>query len=159
MPIVLTVYRLVCACWFGGAVLFTFVLTPTIFASFSRDMAGGIVGVLFPGYFYWGMACGAVALFCLLFSGSERRRLPVWVLALMLIITAAQAFVIEPQAAQLKREIPSFATTSADHPLRRQFRRLHGISATGNLVVIAGGALLVIKLPNGRRRGEKSPFS
>jgi uncharacterized membrane protein len=62
MQIPTFLYRLAIAYWIGGATLFTFVLTPTIFKSFNRDTAGGIVGALFPGYFKWGLVCGVVAL-------------------------------------------------------------------------------------------------
>ena len=62
MQIALIVYRLAIACWLGGVAMFTTVLTPTIFKAFPRDVAGGIVGVLVPGYFRWGMVCGALAL-------------------------------------------------------------------------------------------------
>lgn len=140
-------YRLAIACWLGGASLFTFVLTPTIFRSYSRDMAGGIVGALFPGYFKWGLACGAVALISILLSSASRHRtVSIIIITVMLAITLAQALVIEPKAAALKREIPSFETTSKDDPLRTRFRKLHGISAAGNLVVIGGGIALIALL-------------
>ena len=53
MQIAVIIYRLAVACWFGGAALFTAVLTPVIFRAYSRDTAGGIVGALFPSYFRW----------------------------------------------------------------------------------------------------------
>ena len=152
MNIISIICRLACACWFGGAALFTFVLTPVIFASYSRDMAGGIVGILFPGYFRWGLACGVVALICLLVSEGRRQRAPVWILFAMLIVTAIQAFVIEPQAERLKGKISSFENTTPDHPLRQEFRRLHGLSAAANLSVIAGGAVAIGLLSGGRKR-------
>ena len=65
MQIVSVVYRLAVAFWVGGVAIFTFVLTPIIFKAYSRDTAGQIVGVLFPAYFRWGLACGAVALISL----------------------------------------------------------------------------------------------
>lgn len=139
-------YRLAIASWLGGASLFTFVLTPTLFKSFNRDMAGGIVGALFPGYFLWGLACGIVALICLAGKKSRARSVSAIIVAVMLTITSAQAFVIEPKAAALKREIPSFEVTPSDHPLRVQFRKLHTISAAGNLAVIGGGIILVVLL-------------
>jgi hypothetical protein len=64
----------------------------------------------------------------------------------MIAITSAQAFVIEPKAAALKKEIPSFETTPKDDPLRIEFRKLHGVSAVSNLVVIIGGVALVVLL-------------
>lgn len=139
-------YRLAVAGWLGGASLFTFVLTPILFRSLNRDQAGAIVGYLFPGYFRWGLACGVIALSALAFMKLPRKRLAVLLLLAMLAITSVQAFIIEPQAAALKREIPSFETTPADHPLRVRFRKLHGISAVGNLAVIGGGLGLVLLL-------------
>lgn len=139
--------RLAIACWVGGATLFTFVLTPTIFKSFNRDMAGGIVGVLFPGYFKWGLVCGVVALASIFLSSTVKHKtIAAVIIAVMIAITSAQAFVIEPKAAALKKEIPSFETTPKDDPLRIEFRKLHGVSAVSNLVVIVGGIALVVLL-------------
>lgn len=139
-------YRLAVSCWLGGAALFTFVLTPTIFKSFHRDVAGGIVGALFPGYFKWGLACGLAALICLAITKNRNFSVSALIITVMLTITTIQAFVIEPQAAALKKEIPSFETTPAENPLRVKFRKLHGISAAGNLAVIGGGVILVVLL-------------
>ncbi len=144
MQIANAIYHLAIAFWLGGAALFTFVLTPILFKSYSRDMAGGIVGVLFPSYFYWGLICGAVALICLLLTRGRRAIILGLILTGMLVITASQAFIIEPEAAELKKEIPSFETTPPDHPLRVQFRLLHRISAVANLAVIGAGIVLVV---------------
>ncbi|MBT1071417.1 DUF4149 domain-containing protein [Pelotalea chapellei] len=144
MQIAATVYRLAVACWLGGVALFTTTLTPTLFKSYSRDIAGGIVGVLFPGYFRWGMACGAVALVTLAISRGRHSIASAIIISAMLLITAAQAFIIEPRAVEIKKEIPSFETTSKDHPARVQFRKLHAVSAVANLVVLGGGITLVI---------------
>lgn len=146
VKIAAALYRLAVAAWLGGASLFTFVLTPILFRSLNRDQAGSIVGYLFPGYFRWGLACGVIALVALALMKLPRKRLVVSLLVAMLAITMVQALVIEPKAAALKREIPSFETTPADHPLRAQFRKLHGISAAGNLAVIGGGVVLVLLL-------------
>lgn len=144
MHLVTIVYNLAISCWLGGAALFTFRLTPLIFASYSRDIAGGIVGTLFPGYFRWGLACGVVAFFCQIINRGRFALASLAVITLMLAFTAVQAFVLEPQAAALKHAIVSFETTPADAPQRVQFRKLHGISMAANLAVIVGGIVLVI---------------
>lgn len=147
MQIPTFIYRLAIACWVGGATLFTFVLTPTIFKSFNRDMAGGIVGALFPGYFKWGLVCGVVAIATIFLSSTVKHKtIAAVIIAVMIAITSAQAFVIEPKATALKNEIPSFETTPKDDPLRIKFRKLHGVSAVSNLVVIVGGIALVVLL-------------
>lgn len=139
-------YRLSVTLWVGGATLFTFVLTPTIFSNFDRDTAGQIVGALFPGYFKVGLTCGVLALGCLLLLRGKYWLSSCVILAVMLLITSIQAFVIEPKSAALKKEIPSFITTPPEHPLRQQFKKLHGMSAVGNLGVIGGGIALIILL-------------
>ena len=144
MHISTSLYRLAIACWTGGASLFTFVLTPIIFKSFKRDMAGEIVGALFPGYFKWGMVCGVIALITVFMSSSVNHKgITAFVVAVMLAITTVQAFVIEPKAAALKHNIPSFETTPITDPFRIQFKKLHGISAASNLAVVCGGILLI----------------
>lgn len=140
--------RLAASLWLGGAAIFTFFLTPLIFAHENRDAAGRIVAYLFPGYFRWGLGCGVVALAALAVLGrrQEHLRTCAALLLLMTAITAFQAWHVEPKAAALKREIPSFVTTPKEHPLRRQFAKLHAISAVCNLTVIAGGVVLVVLL-------------
>ena len=140
--------RLAVSLWLGGVGIFTFFLTPLIFAHENRDAAGRIVGYLFPGYFRWGLGCGAVALITLVVLGRRQAHLRTVVafVVLMTAITAFQAWHLEPRIVALKREIPSFVTTPKEHPLRRQFAKLHGISAACNLAVFAGGVALVVLL-------------
>ena len=139
-------YHLAIAFWVGGNALFTFVLTPLLFKTEGRDTAGRIVGTFFPAYFSWGLACGSVALLCRLLVRGGRLELASAILILMLAVTSFQAYYVAPKAAALKAEIVSFETTRKDHPLRQQFSRLHGVSAVCNLVVLAGGVVLVVML-------------
>lgn len=140
------IYRLAVSLWLGGAAIFTFVITPILFRTEARDTAARIVGVLFPSYFLWGFICGAVALLALIIQRGRNFKIAMTLLIAMLAINFTQAFFIEPRAAKLKKEIISFEATLPDHPLRKEFARLHGVSAAGNIAVIAGGAVLIILL-------------
>jgi len=144
MQIVSVVYRLAVAFWVGGVAVFTFILTPIIFKAYSRDTAGQIVGVLFPAYFRWGLACGAVALLSQLVLRGKNHVPACALLVVMLAFSAFQSFHVEPRAAAIKKEIVSFETTPKDHPLRKEFAKLHAISAVCNLAVFAGGVVLII---------------
>ena len=144
MQILTIIYRLAVAFWVGGVSIFTFILTPIIFTSFDRDMAGRIVGALFPAYFRWGLGCGLAGFLSLLVLRGRNFFPSLVVIIVMLALTSFGAFYIEPKAAALKKEIPSFVTTPKDHPLRKEFSRLHGISAVSNLIVFGGGVALVI---------------
>ena len=138
------VYRLAVSLWAGGNAIFTLMLTPILFKTESRDVAGRIVGNLFPGYFRWGLACGLIALVCRLLGKGVGAKLPVIILVAMLALSSFQAWYVEPRAAELKQRIGSFETTSKEDPLRREFSKLHGVSAVCNLTVLAGGVLLVL---------------
>ncbi len=139
------IYRLAVALWAGGTAIFTLLLTPVLFKTESRDTAARIVGNLFPVYFRWGIACGLVALLCRLISrGGGSGKAQIFILAAMLAIASFQALYVEPKAADLKRQIVSFETTPKDHPLRREFSKLHGVSAMCNLTVLTGGVVLVL---------------
>ena len=138
------IFRLAVALWVGGVGIFTFIVTPILFKSFGRDMAGRIVGEVFPAYFGWGLVCGGVALVSLLVMRGRNFIPSLIIIIVMLAMTSFSAFYIEPHLAQLKKEIPSFETTPKDDPLRRQFTKLHGVSAVSNLSVFGGGLLLVI---------------
>ena len=146
MSFVTVLYRLALAFWVGGVALFTFVLAPILFKTQPRDLAGKIVGVLFPGYFRWGLACGAVALVCLLLQRGRHFVPALVLLVLMLAATSFQALVIEPKAAALKGQISSFETTPKEDPRRREFARLHAVSAVCNLAIFVGGVVLVVLL-------------
>ena len=104
-------------------------IVPRIESNLGFRVAGKIVGVLFPGYFRWGLACGAVALACLLLQRGRHFAVALALLVLMLAATTFQALVIEPKAAALKEQIGSFETTSREDPLRQEFARLHAVSA------------------------------
>jgi hypothetical protein len=140
------IYRLAVAFWVGGNALFTLVLTPLLFKTEARDTAARIVGTFFPGYFRWGLGCGLVALVCRLLARGRGIDLAAGILMAMLAIIAVQTYYVEPRAAALKREIGSFETTSKDHPLRREFSKLHAVSAVCNLAVLGGGVVLVVLL-------------
>lgn len=144
MNLITIIYNLAASCWLGGSSLFTFLLTPMLFRAYSRDMAGNIVGLLFPGYFRWGLACGIVALFCQVINRGRYAFASILIIGTMLLLTTLQAYVVEPRAAELKQAIGSFETTSLDHPLRVQFRKLHSLSMAANLAVITGGIILVV---------------
>lgn len=143
MQFVRIFYHLAISFWIGGAAIFTLLLTPIIFKAMGRDAAGQIVGILFPGYFRWGLVCGGCALFCRLLL-KERSLLVVVIICAMLALTLFQAQYLEPRVAELKKRIPSFETTPKEDPLRREFGRLHGISAVCNLAVLGGGTVLII---------------
>ena len=148
-------YAIALSLWTGGITLFTFVITPVIFRSYGRDMAGKIVGKLFPGYFLYNLLI-SIAVFILYFTVRSMltARGSRWSLVLIiaaLIINVFVTFKLHPDIRKVKQEILSFETLSEDSPERRTFRRLHAVSAVLNLILLADGAVLIL-LSNGFRQ-------
>jgi hypothetical protein len=140
------IHLLALALWVGGGALYTFVLTPALFAAYPRNTAGEIVGVMMPHYFRFQLAAAAaVALLTigLWRAWPARRR---WLcLSLVLCALAVQSFVqwrLYPQILEIKARVASFES-SPDAPERRRFRALHGVSMALNLLMLADGTLLL----------------
>jgi hypothetical protein len=143
-----SVYTILLALWVGGISLFTFIVTPDIFMSYSRDVAGEIVGVLFPHYFLFTLILSILVLLVLplcrrLFGQTAFR----WSLALIVIAIAINIFVIfklYPEIRQVKQEVRSFQSIPEDAPARKTFRKLHAVSAMLNLMILADGVTLLL---------------
>lgn len=144
-------YNLVLALWTGGIAIFTFIVTPAIFRSYGRDMAGEIVGKLFPGYFMYNLvlALAALALFFLVAEDRSRTacRLSLLLIASALIINLFVAFKLHPDTIRAKQAIASFERVSPDAPERKRFAKLHAVSAVLNLALLAEGAALLVVSP------------
>ncbi len=145
-----SIYTLLLALWIGGISLFTFIVTPEIFKSYGRDAAGEIVGKLFPGYFLFTLVLSVLVLLLLpvcksLFGQSGFR----WSLTLAVIAVAINVFVsfkLHPEIRKVKKEVHSFQALQDDSPARNTFRKLHAVSMTLNLILLADGvALLLIR--------------
>jgi uncharacterized membrane protein len=142
-------YSLVLSLWVGGISIFTFIITPVIFRSFERDTAGKIVGRLFPGYFMYNLALSVIALVLILimrsFSVRSGLRVSLVLVVCAVIINLFIVFKLHPEIIKVKQGIHSFEVQADDSPLRKEFRKLHAVSASLNLLLLADGvALLVI---------------
>jgi hypothetical protein len=143
-----TLYILVLSLWFGGIAIFTFITTPVIFKSFNRDLAGEIVGKLFPGYFLYLLVLSALALLFFFLTSPNLSttvaRVTLSLLAATLIVNLYVTFKLHPDAVGVKQRITSFERESKDTPARREFARLHAVSAVLNLLVLIDGAILLV---------------
>ena len=139
-------YNLVLALWVGGISLFTFIVTPVIFRSFGRDVAGEVVGKLFPGYFLYTLLLSILALILFLASRpSLRKSAHTWsllLIAVAIIINTFVYFKLHPEIKKIKQEILSFEAAQ-ESPLRKRFGQLHGVSATLNVILLADGVALL----------------
>ena len=144
-------YTLTLSLWTGGMALFTFVVTPSIFRSFGRDQAGEIVGKLFPGYFTYLLALSALALVLFFLLGAEQAarpyRISLALLVVGVIINAYILFSLHPRTVEVKQQVASFERAAPDSPARKEFRKLHAVSAGLNLFLLLDGAALLAMSP------------
>jgi uncharacterized membrane protein len=147
----LSFYNLILALWVGGITVVTFIITPAIFRSFSRDQAGQIVGKLFPGYFLYNLIVSALALLLFFLVAGDQTSpaasLSLFLATVALFINAYVVFKLHPDTVRVKQKISSFEREPSDSAARKQFKKLHAISASLNLLLLAVGIVLLLMSP------------
>jgi hypothetical protein len=147
-------YLFVLCLWVGGVVLFTFIVTPAIFRSYGRDVAGDLVGRLFPPYFTYVFALSLAALVLFLLgegiAAALQSRICIALLIAAIAINAYTLFKLHPDMVAVKKQIASFEREPKDSPARKEFSRQHAISATLNLLALADGVVLLIIKASGK---------
>jgi hypothetical protein len=141
-------YNLTLSLWVGGISIFTFIITPVIFRSFERDMAGKIVGYLFPGYFTYNTVLSVLACVLLVpvrpFLSKFSFKASLILVVLAVIINVYVAVKLHPDIKKVKQEIHSFESPADDSPPRKKFGKLHALSASLNLLLLADGVTLLL---------------
>ena len=131
--------------WVGGLWAVGYLVAPTLFATLAdRQLAGLVAGKLFALIGWVGIACAAYLLISLIarHGAAVLRSGFFWLLLLMLALTAASQFGLQPWLAQLKAEaLPREVMESV---LRDRFATWHGISSILYLVQSLLGLLLAV---------------
>ncbi|RJR15299.1 MAG: DUF4149 domain-containing protein [Nitrospiraceae bacterium] len=140
-------YNLALSLWVGGISIFTFIITPVIFRSFERDMAGQIVGKLFPGYLTYNLVL-SVLVFLLLMTvrpllTKSGFKVSLILVACAVIINLYVVFKLHPDIVRIKQAVHSFNAEAGTSPERKAFGRLHAVSASLNLLLLADGITLL----------------
>jgi Domain of unknown function (DUF4149) len=135
--------------WVGAGLFVTLVVAPAAFRlSPTPDVAGEIVGHTLTRLHLIGIGAGAAFLIAaaLLGWGDSRgvARSATILVALMIVLTAASQFGVTPRMDALRRQMVaahgSISATPREDPARVSFGKLHGISASLELVTLLAGA-------------------
>ena len=130
--------------WIGGMWAIGYVAAPVLFASLEdKQLAGNLAGRLFELGAWIGLAAASYLLLYRLIrdGGSAMKTLFFWVVALMLVLTAASQFGIAPNKQGLKDQAMPLAVMQSVFADR--FARWHGVSSIVYLIQSALGLLLV----------------
>ncbi|MCX7156711.1 MAG: DUF4149 domain-containing protein [Rhodocyclales bacterium] len=146
-------YSIAVAVWVGGLLAIGLIAAPVLFTQLAdRSVAGGLAGAMFSITAWVGLVCGTYLILFVLFAKGWRvfKSGVFWIVLLMLALTAAGHFGVQPILAQLQADaLPRRVMESA---LRDRFTTWHGVSSALYLVQTLLGIALVILQERGRGR-------
>lgn len=138
--------RIAVTLWVGGLWAIGYITAPVLFTSLAdKQLAGNLAGHMFTVMAYVGMACGIYLIIQRLaaFGGSALKQVFFWGVLVMLLLTLATHFGIQPIMENLKeRAMPQAVMESI---FRDRFARWHGISSIVYLVQSLLGLILIFK--------------
>ena len=137
-------YAIAITLWIGGLWVIGFVVAPTLFYTLSdRSLAGSLAGTLFTLIAYIGMGCAIYMLLFRLvrFGGACFKQGIFWIVLVMLLLTLAGVFGMQPILAGLKHQaLPQEAVESV---FRDRFAAWHGVASVLYVIQSLLGVLLV----------------
>ncbi|HAO92575.1 MAG: hypothetical protein A2X99_01835 [Deltaproteobacteria bacterium GWB2_55_19] len=134
------------AVWVGMLIFFTFFITPSIFKVLPRELAGELVGVIFPKYWMVGYAAGALSLLSIIAISLIEKSFPTAVLSLVALMTALTFYsglVVGAKAKTMSAEIRNIQDPVKKEEMRASFKKVHAESAAINLAIMAGGVTVI----------------
>ena len=138
--------------WVGGLWAIGYIVAPTLFHELSanRALAGNLAGRMFAMIAWVGIGCAVyLVLFLFLRRGAAAFKSGVfWLVLLMLLLTLAGHFGVQPIMAQLKTE--ALPREVMETLLRDRFARWHGLSSVLYLIQSLLGAALLALQQRGR---------
>ncbi len=134
------------ALWVGGLFAVGYLAAPVLFHQLEdKALAGMLAGRMFSLMAYVGMACAAYLLLHRLirYGGASLKQAFFWLALVMLLLTVAQHFGIQPIMAELKAQ--ALPADVMDSLFRSRFETWHGISSVVYLIQSLLGLALVAK--------------
>ncbi len=133
--------------WVGGLWAVGYLVAPLLFHTLAEDraLAGLLAGKMFSGMAWVGMVCGVWLLLARLqaVGGQAAKQAAFWIVLVMLLLTLAQYFGIQPILAELKAE--AMPKNVMESIFRDRFATWHGVSSVVYLIESLLGLALVIK--------------
>jgi len=138
------IYSLALTLWIGGLWAIGYIVAPALFYTLTdRALAGSLAGKLFTLIAYIGIGCAAYLLLFRLvrFGGACFKHGIFWIVLIMLLLTIAGEFAVQPLLASLKHQaLPKEAMESV---FRDRFMAWHGVASILYLIQSVLGLLLV----------------
>lgn len=140
-------YQVVVTLWVGGLWAIGYIAAPALFANLpgNRMLAGTLAGNMFSLGAYVAMGCAAYLLIYLVAQrgAGVLRAATFWVVVVMLLLTLAGHFGIQPILAQLKAQV--FPHNVMQSIVRDRFAAWHGVSSVLYLIQSLLGLVLILR--------------
>jgi len=138
------IYAIALTLWIGGLWAVGYLVAPTLFYTLAdRALAGMVAGKLFALIAYVGTACAVYLLLYRLvrFGGASFKHAIFWIVLVLLVLTLAGEFGVQPILAGLKDQaLPKGVMESV---FRDRFAAWHGVASVLYLIQSVLGILLV----------------
>lgn len=139
MAYVKYIHLLTLCVWVGGMVFFSFIGAPAIFKHLTRDMAGTVVGAIFPKYWMMGYVCSLLLLGTLFYIAKgnvSAFKAQFGILAVAVALSFVSGMVIGAKARGIKAQMNAEQDGVKRETLHKEFGRMHGVSAIMNVATI-----------------------
>ena len=139
MAYVKYIHLLTLCVWVGGMIFFSFIGAPAIFKYLTRDIAGAVVGGIFPKYWMMGYVCSLLLIGTLLYIAKDNVsafKVQLGILAVAATLSFISGMVIGAKAHDIKARAEAEQDGAKKEALHKEFGRMHGVSAAMNAVVL-----------------------
>jgi len=146
-------YSIAISVWVGSLLAIGFIAAPVLFTQLAdRSVAGNLAGVMFTVTAWVGLGCGTYLILFVMFAKGWRaiQSGVFWIVALMLVLTVAGHFGVQPILEQLRAD--ALPRRIMEGALRERFNTWHGVSTALYVVQSLLGIALVILQERGRGR-------
>ncbi|MDR4504807.1 MAG: DUF4149 domain-containing protein [Candidatus Scalindua sp.] len=132
--------------WIGSMIFFSFFGAPSIFKILGRELAGDVIGDIFPKYWLIGYVCSTTALGSLIYlwrygkSGITAR---IIILAVMMASTFYTGVSIGSNAGEIKAQMRTAEEGEKKEELRHRFSKIHRRSMVMNAIILILGIVTV----------------
>ncbi|ODS34675.1 MAG: hypothetical protein SCARUB_00255 [Candidatus Scalindua rubra] len=132
--------------WIGSIIFFSFFGAPSIFKVLERELAGNLVGNIFPKYWMIGYICSTVAIGSLLLlwkMGTSSAIVRTILLSIMMIITFYTGLRIGPMVREAKTQMRATEDVEKKEELRQRFLKIHRRSSEMNVTILILGIVTI----------------
>ena len=139
-------YLMALIIWIGSIIFFSFFGAPSIFKVLDRELAGRVVGDIFPKYWMIGYICSATVLGTLLLLrkfGTANTTARIIIVSVMIIVVYITGLGIGTKAKRIKAQMYATDDTVEREEIRKKFMKIHGVSMSMNMTVLLLGLITI----------------